>query len=60
MKNAIIAGLMTYIFYDFCIVRNFLIPIVVFFTFWALVSEIEEIIKDLKELIKDFKKGGRK
>lgn len=51
-KNAIIAGLMTYIYYDFCIVRNFLIPIVAFLVFWALVSEIEE-------LIKDFKKGGK-
>ena len=52
MKNAIIAGLMAYIYYDFCIERNILLPIVAFFVFWALVSEIEK-------LIKGFKKGGK-
>jgi len=46
MKNAIIAVLGAYIFYGFCVVRHFIIPIVAFLLFWVMVEAIDEEIKD--------------
>ena len=52
MKNAIIAALGTYIYYGFCVEKSIVIPIIVFFLFWALVEEIDEDIKDFKRKVK--------
>ena len=46
MKNVIIAALGAYIFYGFCVVRHFIIPIVAFLLFWVMVEAIDEEIKD--------------
>ena len=56
MKNIIISALGAYIFYGFCEIRHFMIPIVVFFLFWAIVAEIDESISDFKRSVR---KGQR-
>lgn len=52
MKNAIIAALGTYIFYGFCEVRHFLIPIVAFLIFFALLCEVDEEIEDFNRSVR--------
>lgn len=45
MKNTIIAALGAYIFYGFCEVRHFMIPVTVFLIFFVLLCEIDEEIE---------------
>lgn len=61
MKNVVIGILMTYIFYtDFCVIQ---IPIVipfVFFIFWILLEESEQVFSDYMQKIHRGRKLGRK
>jgi len=52
MKNAIIAALGAYIFYGFCVVRHFIIPIIAFLLFWVIVEAIDEDIKDHRRMVR--------
>ena len=56
MKNMIISALCAYIFYGFCEVRHFMIPIVAFFLFLYIVSITDEVIKDYMNTVR---KGQR-
>lgn len=60
MKNMIISALCTYIFYGFCEVRNFLIPVVVFLLFLTIFSEIDELITDYQRSVRNGQRLNRK
>lgn len=52
MKNAIIAALITYVFYtDFCVIKLwYLIPLM-FLVFWGLIASVDELIKDYQKQV---------
>ena len=53
MKNAIIAALITYVFYtDFCVIKLwYLIPLM-FLVFWGLIASVDELINDYKKQVR--------
>lgn len=56
MKNMIIAALGAYIFYGYCEVYRIPTAIVMFFLFWAISVEVEEIVTDY---MRSMKRGKR-
>ena len=59
MKNIIISMLVTYIYYDLCVVKNLLIVIFAFFIFWGLISEIDETIAEFNRSVRRGEKLNR-
>lgn len=53
MKNAIIAALITYVFYtDFCVIKLwYLIPLM-FLVFWGLIASVDELINDYQKQVR--------
>ena len=53
MKNAIIAALITYVFYtDFCVIKLwYLIPLM-FLVFWGLIASFDELINDYQKQVR--------
>ena len=53
MKNAIIAALITYVFYtDFCVIKLwYLIPLM-FLVFWGLIASVDELVKDYQKQVR--------
>lgn len=51
MKNIIISALSAYVFYGFCEVRHFMIPIMAFLLVWAVCAGIDEEIYDFQQSV---------
>ena len=53
MKNAIIAALITYVFYTvFCVIKLwYLIPLM-FLVFWGMIASVDELINDYQKQVR--------
>lgn len=52
MKNVIISALSAYVFYEFCEVKHFMIPILAFLLILVTCAGIDEEIYDFQESVK--------